>query len=357
MNYSLGAGAAGPAGKLELKRRYPTVAYLRAQARAHVPGFAVENMDGGRVPMATLRTTGTRSTRRADRLHSRTTELPPLGIELCRRPYAAPINIAPIGRACNLVAGADRYLAEAAQRARIPYTLGAVGGIQPAAKTAPDVLWFQLYRFAGDGHRVGFDLVRRGDEAGVHGLMLTLDVPVRTSRPREVAGGITTPLRPDLAMAHAIAASPGWLMALWRNGHPRFSNLLPYTGSGRKGGVGQSTTLAEAALFARTAMGGAFTFEEIARRRARWRRPLVVKRILLPQEQGAEKAVSLGVRGVDGLLSVCLWHCQFGHASGRPQTARLTDPTTAAEFGQTGALYAADALTQRRVMGSWSARC
>ena len=46
------------------------------------------------------------------------------------------------GRALN------SYLAKAAQRARVPYTLGTVGGItvEEAAKLAPDVLWFQLYR-------------------------------------------------------------------------------------------------------------------------------------------------------------------------------------------------------------------
>src|SRR5262245_36209596 len=46
--------------------------------------------------------------------------------------------------------------------------------IEAAAKVAPDVLWFQLYRFADDGHRVGFDLARRAHEAGAHVLMLTL---------------------------------------------------------------------------------------------------------------------------------------------------------------------------------------
>ena len=48
--------------------------------------------------------------------------------------------------------------------------------------------------------RIGFDLVKRADAAGAHVLMLTLDVPVRTTRPREVAGGMTTPFRPDLRM-------------------------------------------------------------------------------------------------------------------------------------------------------------
>jgi (S)-mandelate dehydrogenase len=301
VKYALGAGAAGPVEKLKLKRRYPTIAYLRSRARAHVPGFAFEYMDGGAGADGGI----ARNWCALDAVeliarYGRTTNLPHLDTELFGRPYAAPIGIAPMGGPAIVWPGADRYLAEAAQRARIPYTLGTVGGmtIEAAAKIAPDVLWFQLYRFAGDGHRVGFDLVRRAHEAGVHVLMLTLDVPVRTTRPREVASGIMTPFRPDLAMALAMAASPGWLMALWRNGHPRFSNLMPYldTGSGHNDGARQTKTFAQAAMFARTAMGGAFTWEEVARYRDRWRRPLVVKGILHPQD--ADKAVSLGVDGL-----------------------------------------------------------
>jgi (S)-mandelate dehydrogenase len=293
VRYALGAGAAGPAEKLKLRRRYPIMAYLRTRARPHVPGFAFEYMDGGAGADGGI----ARNWRALDAIeliarYGRTTNLPPLDTELFGR--------APMGGPAIVWPGADRCLAQAAPRARIPYTLGTVGSmtIEAAAKIAPDVLWFQLCRFAADGHRVGFDLVRRALEAGVHVLMLTLDVPVRTTRPREVASGITTPFRPDLAMALAFAASPGWLMALWRNGHPRFSNLLPYldTGSPRKGGARQTKTFAQAAMFARTAIGGAFTWEEVARYRDRWQRPLVVKGILHPQD--AEKAVSLGVDGL-----------------------------------------------------------
>jgi L-lactate dehydrogenase (cytochrome) len=301
VKYSLGAGAVGPAEKMKLRRRYPTIAYLRRRARRHVPGFAFEYMDGGAGADGGI----ARNWRALDAVeliprYGRTTALPPVGIELFGRPYAAPIGIAPMGGPAIVWPGADRYLAQAAQRARIPYTLGTVGGmtIEAAAKIAPDVLWFQLYRFADDGHRVGLDLARRADEAGVHVLMLTLDVPVRTTRPREVASGITTPFRPDLAMALAIAAAPGWLMSLWRNGHPRFSNLLPYVhqGAGDRDGATRTASLAEAAMFARSKMHGAFTWEEVARYRDRWKRPLVVKGILHPED--AEKAVSLGVDGL-----------------------------------------------------------
>src|SRR5216683_2086264 len=213
---SLGAGATGPAEKMKLRRRYPTIAYLRRRARRHVPGFAFEYMDGGAGADGGI----ARNWRALDAVeliprYGRTTELPPVAIELFGRRYAAPIGIAPMGGPAIVWPGADRYLAAAAQRARVPYTLGTVGGmtIEAAAEIAPDVLWFQLYRFPDDGHWVGFDLTRRAHEAGVHVLMLTLDVPVRTTRPREVASGITTPFRPDLLMGLAIAASPGWLMS------------------------------------------------------------------------------------------------------------------------------------------------
>jgi (S)-mandelate dehydrogenase len=289
--YFLGAGAAGPAERMKLRQRYPTIAYLRGRARRRVPRFAFEYCDGGAGADGGI----ARNWRALDAVeliprYGRTTALPPIAVELFGRTYAAPIGIAPMGGPAIVWPGADRYLARAAQAARIPYALGIVGGtsIEAAAEIAPDVLWFQLYRLADDDHAVGFDLVRRADAAGVHVLMLTLDVPVRTTRPREVASGITTPFRPDAGMVLSMALSPGWLRALWRNGNPRFASLRPYLGADR--------SLAAAATFVRNRMQGAFTWDEVARYRERWKRPLVVKGILHPQD--AERAVSLGVDGL-----------------------------------------------------------
>ena len=88
--------------------------------------------------------------------------------------------------------GGDKHLARAAQRAGVPYMLSTAGGatIEEIAAIAPDVFWFQLYRLADNDHAIGLDLVRRAEAAGCHALVLTLDVPVRTTRPREVATGI-----------------------------------------------------------------------------------------------------------------------------------------------------------------------
>ena len=116
-------------------------------------------------------------------------------------------------------------------------------------------------------------------------LVLTVDVPVRTTRSREVAVGITTPFRPDLRMIAGILTSPGYLMSLCKHGQPRFGNLKPYTKD--------DADVNEVAAFVRREMGGAFTWEEVARYRERWKRPLVVKGILHPAD--AEK-----VRGARG---------------------------------------------------------
>src|SRR5580704_11275400 len=133
-----------------LHRRFPTIAYLRRHARRHVPRFAFEYLDGGAGADGGI----ARNWRALDTVelvprYGRTTALPPTAIDLFGRGYAAPIGIAPMGGPGIVWPGADRYLAEAAQAARIPYVLSTVGGItiEAAAKIAPDVVWFQLYRF------------------------------------------------------------------------------------------------------------------------------------------------------------------------------------------------------------------
>ena len=145
----------------KLHRRFPTVAYLRRHARRHVPSFAFEYMDGGAGADGGI-------ARNWDALdavelvprYGITTALPPVDVELFGKRYSAPIGVAPMGGPSIVWPGADQYLAAAAQRARVPYTLGLVGGmtVEHAAEIAPDVLWFQLYRCSRNEHAIGFDL-------------------------------------------------------------------------------------------------------------------------------------------------------------------------------------------------------
>jgi (S)-mandelate dehydrogenase len=275
-----------------LHRQFPTIAHLRAYARRHVPHFVFEYMDGGAGADTGIAHNWTALD--AVELVPRygvMPSLPPIDIELFGRRYAAPIGIAPMGGPALVWPGGDAALARAAQRARVPYTLGTVGGmtIEEAAQLAPDVFWFQLYRMAKNDHALGLDLVRRADAAGAHVLVLTIDVPVRTTRPREAAVGLGRgPFRPDLPMLVDMLRSPAWLMALIRHGRPKFANIKSYAGENASGD--------EVIHFTRRELGGAFTWDEIARFRDRWRRPMVLKGILHPHD--AAKAVAMGIEGI-----------------------------------------------------------
>jgi (S)-mandelate dehydrogenase len=216
--------------------------------------------------------------------------LPPVGVELFGTHYAAPIGIAPMGGPSIVWPGADVIMAKAAQAARIPYTLGVAGGatIEQIAAVAPDVFWLQLYRFAKNDHKIGFDLIDRAQRANVKVLTMTLDTPVRTTRSRETYAGLGREFYPTFRMMREMIVRPKWLLALLRHGYPRFATMAQYAGA--KSGTN------DVIAFARSEMGGAFLWDEVARYRDRWKGPMTVKGILHPQD--AEKAVSLGIDGI-----------------------------------------------------------
>ncbi|MDP2358724.1 MAG: alpha-hydroxy acid oxidase [Beijerinckiaceae bacterium] len=276
---------------LELMRAYPTAMDLRVRAKRLMPRFAFEYMDGGAGDDLGIR----RNWNALDAVelaprYGRVVQPPACATTLFGQPYAAPIGVSPVGGPGTAFPGAETYLAKAAQAARVPYTLGVLSGIdvEQAALMAPDVLWFQLYRFHREGHRIGLDLARRAAAAGVKALVLTIDTPSRTVRPRETRSGIVNPFKLTNRLRLDALTSPRWLSSMLRNGIPRFASLAPY--------MKPQASLAEAADFIRRESGGAFTWDEIARYRDVWKGPLVLKGVLHPAD--ARRALELGVEGL-----------------------------------------------------------
>ena len=276
---------------VRLQRRFPTVAYLREGARRRLPRFAFEYLDGGAGADGGI----ARNRAALDALvltprYAVLATLPPIDNVLFGRPYSAPFGVAPMGGPSIVWPGADVTLAAAAQQANFPYVLGTFGGItiEKAAEIAPEVFWFQLYRAPNNDHAIGFDLVDRAQTAGAHALVMTLDVPVRTTRPREVAAGLTVPFRPGVRIMAELFGAPGYLLSLARRGQPRFANLRRYAGTD----VGVDAI----DRFASNELVGTFTWEEVARYRERWRGPLILKGLLHPED--AQRAVALGADGI-----------------------------------------------------------
>jgi (S)-mandelate dehydrogenase len=272
-------------------KSFPTTAWLRKAAPRNVPLFAFEYGDtGAGNDVGIQHNWSAFDAIKVVPRYGIMNSLPPTDVELFGTRYAAPVGIAPMGGPSLVWPAADLLMAKAAQRARVPYTLGVAGGatIEAVAKVAPDVFWLQLYRFGLNDHKIGFDLIKRAEANGAKALALTIDVPVRTTRSRETYAGLGGEFKPTLRMLYEMTIRPKWLAALLRNGYPRFATIGPY--------VGPRASTNEIIRFARTEMGGAFTWDEIARYRERWKGPLLLKGVMHPKD--AEKAVALGVDGI-----------------------------------------------------------
>jgi len=275
----------------KLHKSFPTSAWMRRRAPKNVPLFAFEYGDtGAGNDVGIEHNWAAFDNVKIVPRYGVTNKLPPVDVELFGSRYNAPIGIAPMGGPSLVWPGADILMAKAAQRARVPYTLSVAGGatIEQAAEAAPDVFWLQLYRFWHDDHKIGFDLMRRAQAVEAKVLTLTLDVPVRTTRSREAYAGLASEFRPNARMIYEMMVRPKWLLALLRNGYPRFATISQY--------APPRASTNEVIAFARARMGGAFNWEEVKRYRDFWKGPMTLKGILHPAD--AEKAVALGIDGI-----------------------------------------------------------
>ena len=271
------------------RQLYPTVEDLRRRARRRVPRFGFDFVDGGANEEHCVRR-NVEAFQKVELLPRYCIEgKATTDVELFGRRYAAPIGVAPMGSAGLMWPGAEKLLAAEAQRAGIPYVLAtpANASIEEIAAIAPDVFWFQLYRFPYDNHAITYDLVRRADEAGAHVLVPTVDSAGKSKRPRDIRNGVRVPFPINPWTTFQVMTAPAWMLALLRNGMPITANLVPYA---------EKATQIATARAMQLRSGGSHTWDELARLRERWKRPFVVKGILHPAD--AKRAVVMGADGI-----------------------------------------------------------
>ncbi len=283
----------GTARQAKRRRHYPTWFYLREAASHRIPKFGFEATDGGAgIDGGILRNRNALDEIELMPRYGIDKGVCDMEVDLFGRRYAAPIGIAPMGMPGVVWPGAEKYMAMAAKKARVPYTAGTVASstIEQLAELAEDMLWFQLYRMPQRDHADGIDLVRRAQSAGAQALMITMDVPLRTKRPREIRQGLVLPFQMQPHIIWDVLTHPAWMMAYFEHGLERFANYRPYVD-------GAPTPQKLAAYNSKDHVGGgAFSWEEVARYRDVWKGPLIAKGIQHPQD--AEKAVALGCDGV-----------------------------------------------------------
>ncbi len=266
-----------------------SIAELRARARAALPRLVFDYIDGGAEDEVALHggTAAFDALRLIPRA-GRDVAARDTSVTLFGRRWAMPFGIAPTGLADLARPGADLSIARAAAAADIPFILSttATTDIETTARAIPDHLWFQLYMPAD--RAIGHDLVRRARDAGAGVLVVTLDVPAPGKREKDLRNGFSLPFRLTPRTLLGLARHPGWAWRAARAGAPRFASLIPYAPPGAG-----ATSLA--AFMARQITAD-LTWEEVARLRDLWPRPILAKGVLAPED--VEEAARLGLDGV-----------------------------------------------------------
>ena len=214
------------------------------------------------------------------------------------RKFSSPFGISPTGTAGLFRRGADLMLAEAARDANVPYIMsgGSNHSMEAAAKVAPHHTWYQLY--AARDKNISEDLVKRAADCGLETLVLTVDVPVRPRRERNIRNGFSnirgTWLKAALALKPAILAEamthPAWVWEYVKNGGtPSMDNWTRYAPPGS--GVDQVIDMWNANTPAHSQ-----TWKELETYRRIFPRNIVVKGLMNPAD--AIRAADIGCQGV-----------------------------------------------------------
>ncbi|WP_296765274.1 alpha-hydroxy acid oxidase [Sediminimonas sp.] len=273
---------------MDLHRRYPAIADLKARARRRIPWFAFEYLDSA---------TGTEATQARNRRKLDEVLLMPsilhgefsadLSATLLGRHHPLPFGVSPVGMSGLFWPDAERLLARAATEAGLPYGLSTV-----ASRTPEDVAphldgngWFQMYPPRDTGIRD--DMLTRARDCGFTTLVLTADVPVASRRERQSRSGLTSPPRLTPRLMAQVARCPAWALGTARQGMPRMRLIDDYAGAIT--GLG-STEHAGYMLRTSPDMGYLHAL------RAAWDGPLVVKGVL-----DARDVPALESAGVDAI--------------------------------------------------------
>jgi L-lactate dehydrogenase (cytochrome) len=184
------------------------------------------------------------------------------------QPLGLPFGCAPMGM-CDLAGpGTDAALARAAARWRFPLCISTASStpLERLAEMSEGHAWFQLY--VTGSIEAALSLVDRAEAAGIGTLVLTVDVPRLGKRPRDLRNGFRTPLRWQARHLLDFALHPRWSLGTLRAGVPRMAN---YSGASAGG-------------YDRTAARRGADWEFLQRLRQRWRRTLVVKGVVCPDD-------------------------------------------------------------------------
>ena len=282
-----------------MPRKAANASDYRALAKARLPHFLFEYLDGGSYDEVTLR-------RNVEDLQTvalkqrvlRDVSTIDLSAELLGTRWGMPVGLGPVGLAGLYARRGEVQAARAAAAANVPMALSTVSGCSLREVAASGhVPWYQLY-FVKDRGFVA-NMIERAKVEGCGAIVLTVDLPVPGSRHRDTraAGG-------GLRRWAQLLARPEWIWDVGIRGRPiSLGNLEEI--------VGKRAPLDHFQAWIHANFDASVSWKDVDWLRSRWDGKLIIKGIL--DRDDAREAISNGAdaivvsnhggRQLDGALS------------------------------------------------------
>ncbi len=268
-----------------LARTGYSVAALRRRARRELPRMLFDMVDGG---------AGDEGTLRRNKSALAEIELIPKvlagagrrdqSVELFGQKLPSPVLIGPTGLAGLLWPHAELAAARAAARFGTIYSTShaSTATLEQISTATPAPKWMQVFLYKDRG--LTADFAARAAAAGYAGLILTVDNQVVAGRDRDVANGMSFPMRWTARSALQFAIKPGWLWRMRETPSPTFVNY------------GERTKIGAFGPLMVEQLDPDIGWRDVEWLRGLWRGPLILKGLLHPDE--ARRACEMGIDAV-----------------------------------------------------------
>ncbi|HEX7856296.1 MAG TPA: FMN-dependent L-lactate dehydrogenase LldD [Sphingobium sp.] len=264
----------------------------RELARARLPHFLFEYIDGGSYAEVTLRrnVADLEEIALRQRVLSDVSSLD-LTTTLFGRSQRLPVALAPIGLAGMNARRGEVQAARAAQAMGVPFCLSTVSTcpIDEVAAGTSEPFWFQLYMIRDRAFMR--DLLAQAKAAGCSALVFTVDMPVPGSRYRDYRSGLAgaSGLMGGARRTFQAMLRPGWAYDVGVRGRPhQLGNVAPV--------LGKNTGLEDFFAWMRNNFDPTVTWSDLDFIRESWDGPLIIKGIL--DIDDARAAAALGADGI-----------------------------------------------------------
>ena len=271
-----------------MARQAASVSDYRALAKARLPHFLFEYLDGGSYDEVTL-------WRNVEDLQSialrqrvlRDVSAIDLSTELFGKRWAMPVGLGPVGLSGLYARRGEVLAAKAAAAAGVPFALSTLSACSIGEVSAAAPLWFQLY-IVKDRAFVR-DMIAKAKEAGCGTLILTVDLAVPGTRYRDYRSGLSGSLKGPGSRLAQVLRRPGWAWNVGVHGRPHtLVNLEPLVGAG--------AALSDLMGWVAENFDPTVTWKDVEWVRRQWEGPLVIKGILDPDD--AREAAASGADGI-----------------------------------------------------------